>query len=94
MDFVPAPNNEVGTRLTSSGDWVNRSHRILKKPRYFYVTCYLMTDANERIICRMSYTEKVEKADLIILMKNSFKVACQNTDQPVRLFDSYITVSA
>lgn len=94
LTFVEQGHDDVEVKLTAYDDWQSKYQQIIKKQRIYYVNVYVKLANDQTLLVTSKVMQKIDRIQVADLLKFAWKNAIADIDQPIKLFDSYLTLSA
>ena len=86
--------DDVKVKLTPYQDWKHNGTKILKKQRIYHVNVYVKLANDETLLVTSNVMTKIDHRQVADFLKIAWKNAVAGINEPIKLFDSYLTLSA
>lgn len=86
--------DDVKVKLTAFQDWKHNGTKILKKQRIYHVNVYVRLANDETLLVTSNVMTKIDHRQVADFLKIAWKNAVADINEPIKLFDSYLTLSA
>jgi len=86
--------DDVKVKLTAFQDWKHNGTKILKKQRIYHVNVYVRLANDETLLVTSTVMTKIDHCQVADFLKIAWKNAVADINEPIKLFESYLTLSA
>lgn len=93
LNFVEQ-DDDVKVKLTAYQDWKHNGTKILKKQRIYHVNVYVKLSNDETLLVTSNVMTKIDHCQVADFLKIAWKNAVAEINEPIKLFESYLTLSA
>lgn len=94
LNFVEHSNDDVKVKLTAYSDWQSKYQQIIKKQRIYHVNVYVKLANEQTLLVTSQVLTVIDHMQVAEFLKLAWRQATAELEQPIKLFDSYLTLSA
>lgn len=94
LNFVEHSNDDVKVKLTAYNDWQSKYRQIIKKQRIYHVNVYVKLANDQTLLVTSQVLTVIDHVQVAEFLKLAWRQATADLDQPIKLFNSYLTLSA
>lgn len=86
--------DDVKVQLIAYQDWKHKGKKILKKQRIYHINAYIKLANDQTLLVTSQVMSKIDHIQVADFLKLAWRNAVADIKEPIKLFESYLTLSA